>query len=128
MTTLTKEIIKTTFKQDSTIAPEVARIVFDLLEGRIDPKAFKRFMDGSKCLNSDKSSKVEEDRLLKGVEAAEIIGVHPYTVRAWAKKGLIPSVKLPGAAQTLGYRLSDVRDFMDRNTVIEGDREREEVA
>ena len=120
MTTLTKEYLKTTFKLDSTIKPEVSRLVFDLLEGRIDPKAFKRFMDGAKCLNSDKS--------LKGVEAAEIIGVHPYTVRAWAKKGLIPSVKLPGAAQTLGYRLSDVRDFMDRNTVIEGDREREEVA
>lgn len=120
MKTSTKEIIKATFKTDSTINPEISRIVFDFLEGRADPKAFKRFMDSSKCLNSDDRSPVEEDRLLKGVEVAEMLGVHPYTVRAWARKGWIPSVKLPESSQTLGYRLSDVRDFMDRNRRFEG--------
>jgi hypothetical protein len=119
MTTVSKEILKTTFKQDSTINPEVSRLVFDLLEGKLDPKAFKRFMDSEKCFNSDAPAKVENDRLLKGVEAAEIIGVHPYTVRKWARKGLLPSVRLPGSAQTLGYRLSDVRDFMDQNRRFE---------
>ena len=120
MTTQTKEYLKTTFKLDSTIKPELSRLVFDLLEGLADPKAFKRFMNASKCPNSDVPSKVEPDRLLKGKVAAKIIGVHPYTLRAWARKGLIPFVKKPGSSQTLGYRLSDVRDFIDRNRRIEG--------
>ena len=119
MTTLTKEILKATMKQDSTINAEVSRIVFDFLEGRADPKAYKRFLDSSKCLNTDAPAKVENDRLLKGVEAAEIIGVHPYTVRKWARKGLLAGVRLPGSAQTLGYRLSDVMDFMERNRRLE---------
>ena len=44
-------------------------------------------------------------RLLTISEAAQLLGVHQKTLRAWADKGLVPHVRLPS-----GYRRFDRAD------------------
>jgi excisionase family DNA binding protein len=44
----------------------------------------------------------ERTRLLSVTQAAERIGIHPHTLRAWADKGLVPVVRTP-----TGYRRFD---------------------
>ena len=115
MTTLSKEILKTTFKQDASITPETVRIVWDILEGRLDAKAIKQCREALQGSDSEKPLNGDPDRILKGVEAAKMLGIHPYTLRKWAKAGIIPSIRLNGSAKTLGYSLADVQAFINRN-------------
>jgi len=42
---------------------------------------------------------VRTGRLLTVTRAAEMIGVHPNTLRAWSDKGMVPVTRLPS-----GYR------------------------
>lgn len=38
----------------------------------------------------------EAERMVRMKEAAEIVGVHPQTLRLWERRGLIESVRPPG--------------------------------
>ncbi len=42
---------------------------------------------------------MKEPKLIPITKAAEMIGVHPNTLRSWADRGLVQMVKLPS-----GYR------------------------
>lgn len=48
--------------------------------------------------------------LLRRTQAAEILGVHPKTVDANARDGLLPFVKLPSGQRR--YRREDVEAFL----------------
>ncbi|MFN8660932.1 MAG: MerR family DNA-binding transcriptional regulator [Thermomicrobiales bacterium] len=44
----------------------------------------------------------ERPKLLSVTEAAQRLGIHPHTLRAWADKGLVPVMRTP-----TGYRRFD---------------------
>lgn len=60
-----------------------------------------------------------KQRNLVGItKAAEIVGVHPNTLRVWADKGIVPHVKLPS-----GYRrfaIEDLQEFRESLEMNEG--------
>lgn len=49
--------------------------------------------------------------------AAELLGVHPATVRNWADKGDVPSRRTPGGHRR--FRLSDLQRLMNRQTEMQ---------
>jgi len=63
--------------------------------------------------------KAQKRRLLTISEAAEILGVHQKTLRAWADKGLVAHMKTP-----TGYRRFDPDDIdrlqQDMRVEVEG--------
>jgi len=63
--------------------------------------------------------KKSPERLLTVAEVAEILNVHPNTVRAWSGAGLLPSYRI-GPRRDRRFRLEDVYNFLssdgeDRN-------------
>jgi excisionase family DNA binding protein len=53
--------------------------------------------------------------LLSISQAAQLLGVHPQTLRAWADKGLVPHVRLPSGQRRFDrQRLERVRADMWR--------------
>lgn len=52
----------------------------------------------------------EEDKMLNIAAAAEVLGVHKNTLRAWADNGLVPHVKLPSGYRR--FRLSEMRKMV----------------
>lgn len=44
-------------------------------------------------------------------DVGRLVGVHPDTVKRWAKAGKIPGVKLPGGWWR--FRQTEVSDFID---------------
>lgn len=54
-------------------------------------------------------SDVKSSRMLKVAQAAKLLGVHPNTVRNWADKGEVPTVK-----SSAGYRMFRMEDIEAR--------------
>ncbi|HAU99147.1 MAG: binding domain protein, excisionase family protein [Microgenomates group bacterium GW2011_GWF2_45_18] len=53
------------------------------------------------------------EKLLKLREAAEILSVHPNTLRLWDRKGLLVAVRI-GERKIRRYRLEDIRRFIEK--------------
>ena len=53
------------------------------------------------------------DKLLKLKEAAEILNVHPNTLRLWDKKGMLVAVRI-GEKKSRRYRLEDIKQFIKK--------------
>ena len=61
---------------------------------------------------------MKQQNLVGISKAAEIIGVHPNTLRKWADDGLVPHIKLQS-----GYRrfsVAEITEFRERLEVSEG--------
>lgn len=65
-------------------------------------------------------------RLLTVTQAAEIIGVHPNTLRAWSDKGMVPVTRLPSGYRR--YSLEQVeqiqREMLGQGIAVNGSRYR----
>jgi excisionase family DNA binding protein len=63
----------------------------------------------------------EEDvaipRMLRVGEAAEVLHVHPNTLRKWSGRGLIPSYRI-GSRQDRRFLLDDLMDYLRSNRVV----------
>ena len=62
---------------------------------------------------SDPLVESNTDRLLLVSEVAELLRVHPTTVKKWADKGLLPCYRL-GPRRDRRFRIEDVREFLLR--------------
>lgn len=51
------------------------------------------------------------EKLLKLKEAAEILSVHPNTLRLWDRKGILVAVRI-GEKKIRRYRLEDIKKFI----------------
>jgi len=54
------------------------------------------------------------ERLLKVAEVAQILNVHPNTVRGWNSAGLLPCYRI-GPRRDRRFRLGDIYDFLSTN-------------
>jgi predicted DNA-binding transcriptional regulator AlpA len=62
---------------------------------------------------------VTSEKLLTRQQAAELLGLRPQTLAAWALTGKnLPVVKL--GEKAVRYRLSDVQAFIDKSVVPAG--------
>jgi len=52
------------------------------------------------------------EKLLKLKEAAEILSVHPNTLRLWDRKGILVAVRI-GEKKIRRYRLEDIRKLIN---------------
>ncbi len=53
------------------------------------------------------------DKLLKLKEAAEILSVHPNTLRLWDRKGILVAVRI-GEKKVKCHRLEDIKQFIKK--------------
>jgi len=53
------------------------------------------------------------EKLLKLKEAAEILNVHPNTLRLWDRKGILVAVRI-GEKKIRRYRLEDIKKFIKK--------------
>lgn len=61
---------------------------------------------------------MKEQKLVGITEAAQILGVHPNTLRKWADEGLVPYIKLPSGHRRFSVaEMIEVRESMH----VEGD-------
>jgi len=51
------------------------------------------------------------EKLLKLKEAAEILNVHPNTLRLWDRKGILVAIRI-GEKKIRRYRLVDIKRFI----------------
>jgi excisionase family DNA binding protein len=49
---------------------------------------------------------MDKTKLVGIAKAAELLGVHPNTLRKWADEGLVQHIRLPS-----GYRRFDIQDL-----------------
>ena len=54
-----------------------------------------------------------DDKLLAGREVADLLRVHPNTVRIWADKGILPAYRL-GPRGDRRFKRKDVLAFLER--------------
>lgn len=57
---------------------------------------------------------INPSRLIKIKEAANLLGVHPATLRRWDKEGRLKAVRI-GSRRNVGdrrYRLEDIENFI----------------
>jgi predicted DNA-binding transcriptional regulator AlpA len=59
--------------------------------------------------------------ILRRAEAAARLAVTPRTVDAWARRGLLPKVRLPGRTRAVGFRASDI-DALVTGEVVTHDK------
>jgi excisionase family DNA binding protein len=62
------------------------------------------------------------DRLLRTSEVAELFSVSSRTVREWARRGLLPTIRTPGGQHRFPER--PVRELLHRVRGLPGDFER----
>lgn len=53
------------------------------------------------------------DKLLKLKEAAEILSVHPNTLRLWDRKGILVAIRI-GEKKARRYPLEDIKQFIKK--------------
>lgn len=53
------------------------------------------------------------EKLLKLKDAAEILNVHPNTLRLWDKKGMLVAVRI-GEKRIRRYYLEDIKKFIKK--------------
>ena len=53
------------------------------------------------------------EKLLKLKEAAEILSVHPNTLRLWDRKGILVAARI-GERKIRRYRLEDIKKFIKK--------------
>lgn len=53
------------------------------------------------------------DKLLKLKEAAEILNVHPNTLRLWDRKGILVAIRI-GEKKARRYHLEDIKKFIKK--------------
>lgn len=58
-------------------------------------------------------SNVLMEKLLKLKEAAEILSVHPNTLRLWDRKGILVAVRI-GEKKIRRYSLEDIKKFIKK--------------
>jgi excisionase family DNA binding protein len=58
-----------------------------------------------------KQNNDEMTELITLKEACELLKVHPNTLRAWDKKGILPAVRI-GVKRVRRYRKEDIRKLM----------------
>lgn len=58
------------------------------------------------------SSTAKPDRIVTRSEVAERFGRTTRAVDAWAARGLLHKVKLPGSSRAVGFRLSEVENLL----------------
>jgi len=64
---------------------------------------------------------MSDEKMLTVSEAAEYLGIHIKTVRAWADKGWLPSVRWPNGWRYFRHAdLNEMRQRMDTTTAPEG--------
>ena len=56
------------------------------------------------------------EKLLKLKEAAEILSVHPNTLRLWDRKGILVAARI-GEKKIRRYRLEDIKKFIKKKWV-----------
>jgi len=54
------------------------------------------------------------EKLIKLKEAAEILSVHPNTLRLWDKKGILTAVRI-GERKIRRYRVRDIEKIIKKN-------------
>lgn len=59
-------------------------------------------------------SNVFMEKLLKIKEAAEILSVHPNTLRLWDRKGILVAIRI-GEKKIRRYRLEDIKNFIKQD-------------
>ena len=58
--------------------------------------------------------KIELPELITLKEAANILKVHPNTLRNWDKKGILPAVRI-GEKKVRRYRKEDILNLINKN-------------
>jgi excisionase family DNA binding protein len=59
---------------------------------------------------------MDPEKLFTTREAAEVIGVHPKTLYAWAESHQIGHVRI-GAGRSIRFRRIDIEDYLSRRAV-----------
>jgi excisionase family DNA binding protein len=61
----------------------------------------------------------EKKKLLKLSEAAELLNVHPNTLRQWDKKGILKAVRF-GQRGDRRYKKEDIEKFINTQKTLDG--------
>ena len=92
--------------------------IFFITAGRLSLFFFLRFLLAKMkgCVMSIDREKFSLSSILSRNEAAEFLGVKPQTLACWqsTKRYSLPVIKVGRLAK---YRLSDLEEFLDRQTV-----------
>lgn len=62
---------------------------------------------------------MREKKLLHVQEMAEILGVHPMTIRRMVERGKLPTVRIPGLARIL-FDPEDIERLIEASKVMAG--------
>ena len=74
------------------------------------------FVSKSSKKRSSRSTRGLEGGLLRVNEVAELLSVHPNTVRTWANKGILPCYRLGTKKGDRRFTMEDIEAFVKRET------------